>query len=394
MSTRTMRKIINNFGFDIRKLGNAPINNVFGRKQSDKKVLISFDTNPFTLGINKRHTVGLECMTAAKAFAEMDYLVDVIPFDSEIKYELDDYDVLYGFGEPLEKSFYGANAAKVCRVAYMNGCSPVYALRESALRVKAAYERTGVMMPESSRILEKTWRLQTIMSNYIITLGNSFVRQTYLNENKDLPVHNINAFFFDVIGLDEIRKKDFKKSRKNFLWFGSSGAVHKGLDLLIEVFAQRSDVNLHICGLSKSEFNFLRVYGAIIERSENIINHGFIDLDSDNFKQIMFNCGSVIFPSASEGGAVSVLNVVANGALFPILSSSTGLDLQNIGMELLTVSKDSIHSAIDEYLKLPEKDVIDRSMIACQTVRQDYTYSKYEHNLKSKIANALSISQR
>ena len=33
-------------------------------------------------------------------------------------------------------------------------------------------------------------------------------------------------------------EKDFDKIRKNFLWLGSTGMVHKGLDLVLEVFSQ------------------------------------------------------------------------------------------------------------------------------------------------------------
>jgi hypothetical protein len=48
----------------------------------------------------------LECYTAAEIFNELDYVVDVINFESNKKIDYKKYDVIYGMGKALENSFY------------------------------------------------------------------------------------------------------------------------------------------------------------------------------------------------------------------------------------------------------------------------------------------------
>lgn len=42
--------------------------------------------------------------------------------------------------------------------------------------------------------------------------------------------------------------EDFGDCRKRFLWFGSGGMVHKGLDLVLEAFAEMPEYHLTVCG--------------------------------------------------------------------------------------------------------------------------------------------------
>jgi len=54
----------------------------------------------------------------------------------------------------------------------------------------------------------------------------------------------------------KFKVKNYAQTRNNFLWLGTDAFVHKGLDLLIDVFSKRDDVVLHICGITKKQANF------------------------------------------------------------------------------------------------------------------------------------------
>ena len=185
---------------------------------------------------------------------------------------------------------------------------------------------TGRICCLRRNFLEQSPYLQTFLSDGVVVLGNDFVLDTYKNYDKQGAERfkNLNAFFYDVYDID-LSKKDFSKAKEHFLWFGSSGLLHKGLDLLIDIFSKRRDIYLHICGASKKEKDFFDYYGPALSKSKNIINHGFVDIKSEEFKNIMDQCAFIIFPSVSEGGAPAVLNTIANGGLIPILTKSTGL---------------------------------------------------------------------
>ncbi len=42
------------------------------------------------------------------------------------------------------------------------------------------------------------------------------------------------------------------------MWFGSGGMIHKGLDLVLEVFARMQEYHLHICGPVHHEEDFCK----------------------------------------------------------------------------------------------------------------------------------------
>lgn len=387
-SKNVVKNAIRGIGFEIHRASPHSIKaNVFNRKY-EKKVLISFTKEPFLCGINYRHSVFLECYSAAEIFDARGYQVDVVDYSSEQVHDLREYHVFYGFGEPMEKSFYLYEEKPITRISYLNGCNPSYSNLVSALRVKRFYEDKGVLLPGSARLTHKSWRLQAIASDLLIVLGNSFVASTYLNENSMTNVRSLNAFFFDVFDID-LSQKDFDLARKHFLWFGSSGAIHKGLDLLIDIFSERCDIYLHICGLSPDEKDFLSFYDKTLENCQNIVNHGFIDITSQAFQKLMYLCGAVVFPSVSEGGAASVLNTLANGGLIPIISKSTGLDLENYGIVFEKTCSGVVEQKINGFMKLSKSAIEEMSYEVKKHVRDVYSYKEYLENLDKLIGSII-----
>jgi hypothetical protein len=385
-----LKKIFALFGLKVSKLNpeNKILKNVY-HTNFQKAVLISYLRAPFLSDITYSHTNYTECKTAADIFNELEYNVDVVEY-TENQYEIDfsQYNIVYGFGCQFERVFFSEHAEKVIKIMYSTGCNAFYAHNKSALRVNEAFQKTGLLMPQSTRVVDYFWTFQYINSDLIIALGNNFVAQTYRTTNPAVNVLPVNAFYFDVFDID-IDKKEFETARKNFLWFGSSGLLHKGLDIVIDIFAKRSDINLHICGAFKGEKKFFNYYGPIIDACPNITDHGFVDIYSETFKDIMLTCGSFIFPSVSEGGAVSALNVIANGGLIPIISEAAGLDLDEIGYVFSEINENSIVEQIGKVLNMNENDFIDKAKLCKQLIRTNYSYELYKTNLKKAICHLI-----
>jgi glycosyltransferase involved in cell wall biosynthesis len=362
---------------------------VFKRKSSIGRVLFSFLIPPFEGQLGHKHSVPLECYTAALIFDSYGYQVDAVDYASTIEIDTSVYDFIYGFGSALERSFSSRATKHPVRIAYYNGCNPSYGNLVSALRVKDVYKKTGIMLAESARVVQVPWRLQTILCDHLIVLGNSFVVNTYLAEDPTLNVSRLNGFFFDFYDID-LEKKDFNVARENFLWFGNLGAIHKGLDLLLNVFAETPELNLHICGLSDHELEFNQFYRHKIENSSNIINHGFVNLESDEFKKIMDLCGAIVFPSVSEGSPGSVLNVMANGGIIPIVSISTGLDVEDFGIVFSEISHESIRESIQAFMQLSDFELRQMAVDVKQHIRSEFSYQKYSSNLNEIIGSLIA----
>lgn len=391
----SLKKILLAFGLKVTKgLKFVPLlkHNVF-KTDYQKKVLISYLTDPFIRKNDLSHTNLLECYTAAEIFNELGFGVDAVDYFADKKIDYSQYEVIYGMGQILEKSFY-FDRHPLKRIFYATGCNPVYSNIETLLRVRDFFERHGKCLLNSSRFLAGGFYLQTFLSDSVIVLGNDFVLNTY--RKYDQPgasrFTNLSAFFYDVYNID-LSKKDFFQAQKHFLWFGSSGLLHKGLDLLLDFFSEHSDIFLHICGAPVQEKGFFQYYSPLLEKSKNIINHGFIDIRSEEFRKIMDECAFVVSPSVSEGGSPAVLNTMANGGLIPIVTRSSGLDIDNFGIIIENSEMSAVEAAINQALLLDGRQLLAMATTAKDTVRHNYTYSQYKKNLKRLIKDILGYEK-
>lgn len=364
------------------------LKNVF-KSNYEKRVLISYLKQPFVEGIKYHHTNYLECYTAAEIFHELRYVVDVIDLmNNSYKIEYTEYEIVYGLGYALENSFYSLNTERLIKIFYSTGFNPFYAYKSSLLQVRDFYLRSKKLIPQSSRVQNLFWANQYILSDLIVALGNSLVANSYIETNSKVNVVSLPAFYFDVYNID-INFKNFEKAKCNFLWFGSSGQLHKGLDLLIDIFQDKVDINLHICGADKSEIKFWDHYNSIINSCENIMDYGFVDIQTNEFKSILDLCAFAIFPSASEGGAPALLNIMANGGLIPIATKTVGVDIFDIGFEIDELSKDSIVKQLERSQLLNTIELKSLSTKVKSDVKKIYTYENYKRNLRRILEHNL-----
>lgn len=385
---KIIKKIVLKTGYKISKTTivkrDKILRNVFN-SNSEKKVLISYLTDPFISGINQKHTNLTECLTAAEAFHDLGYSVDVINFDDdESEIDFSNYEVVYGQWIPFEKAFLATNTYKIKKILYSTGTNHLFFQKASGNCIYDFYKKTGLMLPESGRIISIAAPLQNICSDAIIVLGNEFSKETYTQVNPLIDCYSLNLFYFDVYDID-LSSKEYSKAKKHFLWFGSSGLLYKGLGLCIDIFSERDDIVLHICGGSMNENRFWDYYQPIVNESLNIINHGFVAIESDEFKEIMNTCAFALFPSVSEGGGAALLNVMANGGLIPIATKGCSLDIDEIGFIIDDVNQKNVEVAIEDALKLTDFELLEKSEATKQTIRSVYTLDKYKKNLKKLI---------
>jgi hypothetical protein len=196
--------------------------NVF-KTNYQKKVLISYITEPFLRLNDFSHTNWLECRTAAEIFHELGYRVDVIDHFTDKKIAYSEYNVIYGLGIALEKSF-SFGDRPLARIFYATGCNPIYSNIKTLTRVRDFYSSHKKMLLASSRFIDQGFYLSTFLSDGVIVLGNDFVLNTY--QNYDQPgaarFKNLPAFFYNVYDID-LTKKDFSSGEKTFFMVWQHG---------------------------------------------------------------------------------------------------------------------------------------------------------------------------
>jgi glycosyltransferase involved in cell wall biosynthesis len=388
MKLKLLNSFLNKCGFELNrtlKPKDRLVKNVFNKNGTHRRVLISYITDPFTSGIKFSHSIYTECYTAAQVFDSLGYIVDVANYhDATLEINFSKYSIVYGQGYPLEKAFYAPNVEQLLKISYGTGTSLFYFFKVSGQVVYDFYHKHGLWLPESARMHFNFWPMQFTCPDALVVLSNQYCEQTYLDINPKLKSFHLNAFYFDEYDID-LNKKDFSKTKQHFLWFGSNGLLYKGLGIAIDIASKRKDIVLHICGARKEDVKFWQHYKQIVDKCDNIIDHGFVDIKTEDFKRLMDSCCFVLFPSTSEGGAVASINVMANGGLIPIISRGTCLDVEEFGYIFDEISEEQINLKIDKALMLSEEQLKAKSILTKKTVRKDYQLASYQQNLQNII---------
>ena len=349
---------------------------VFGTHRR-KRVLLCYLPEAFAKKeLPKYHSNLTECYSVAKVFDSLGYSVDCV---SRTKRGIDysPYEVVFGING---NAFFGSFAAsnKPLKIFYSVGAHTFYSYMATAERNLDFFRRHGKWLLGSNRYMPGDGRnyYEALFADGLICLGDSFVEEKYISDNvRSEHCRSLSAFYFPVAC--NPAKKDFGRCRKNILWFGSSGLLHKGLDIAIDFVLENPQYTLHVCGGSSREQGFWNYYSPMIKGRDNIHIHGFVDIESPRFKEILDECGILLNPSVSEGGAVSVLNVLGNAPMFPVYSKGTGLDLDGVGYEVCEVTYDSFRSALLDIEKLPDGTIEERAWAAYNLVKEKYTLEKY-----------------
>ncbi len=291
-----------------------------------KKVLISYITYPLENDNSKfvSHTAFTECLEILKTFIEEGYSIDLIHcLDNEhnLRIKKQRYDIIFGFGKPF---YYAAiENPNAIKIIYLTESHPDFSLKAELERNKYFYQRhkRRVHLTRTGSYF-KNEDIKT--ADYGILIGNSVTSQSYLFPEGKLynltPTGLLNKDY-------NFRLKNLIKTRNNYVWFGSYGAIHKGLDILIDVFNELPEYDLFICGLQPKERRLFNI------NRKNIHDIGFVYVNTPEFIQLMDNCSYVILPSCSEGMATSVLTCMNHG-LLPIVTRECGIDLQEWGIYL------------------------------------------------------------
>lgn len=343
------------------------------RKNSSRRLLISYTILPFIRNKNS-HTNYQESLAIVDVFSEMGYEVDVIHYNSLRKIKYSNYDIIFGFGEPFEKSFYDKSFSGV-RLFYATGAHSYHQnITESKRVISFNRKFQADLIPK--RIVSSSWTLSTMFSNELIVIGNEWTAQTY-RKYTDTQVTPINATALINSNYNEL-SRDLSLARKEFLWFGSLGLVHKGLDICLEFFSKNPELILHICG--PVENDFFEVFSDILQL-ENIVYHGFVDVSSDVFLQIVDRALFSILPSCSEGQATSLLTTMAVG-LIPIATRYTGVDVDLHGYIL----EEADYESLDKVVKSLELESIDllayQSKQCCRYIKEKHTIDYFKESLR------------
>lgn len=351
-------------------------------------VLLSYITAPFLLEPGKplpnTHSNFWEARQIAETFLKLGYAVDVINWDNrEFKPKRD-----YSFCIDLHNlERLTPFLKKECvKILHITGAHWLFHNAAEYKRLLALQGRRGITLTPR-RIVPPSLGIEH--ADVATTWGNEFTISTFSYEGKVIhrvPVPATGLYPFTL-------NKDFERHCNRFVWFGSVGMVHKGLDLVLEAFAQMPDHHLTVCGPVNKEKDFENAYAQELYHTPNIETVGWVDTESEQFREITNNCIGVIHPSCSEGGGGSVVTCLHAG-LIPIVSYGSSIDVHDFGFLLRDCSVDEIRTSVRTASELSPAELRARSRKAWEYARSYYTRENYVACYQDFVGNVLGLRGR
>jgi glycosyltransferase involved in cell wall biosynthesis len=367
-----IKRIFGLAGYELRR---APANNgnalpraklpASGKRRGS--VLISYipdDVAKSESDVSPDHTHFWECRQMAMTYAKAGFDVDVVRFDDAAVRPSKDYDLLVAARTDLER-LSRLLPGHCLKIAHLDTAHFLTHNANALARLVGIRDRHGVAL-RSNRMVENNWAIE--VADLGCVLGNRFTADSYAYAGK--PIHRIPLSSVQQFDWDD--DKDFESSRKTFLWFGSGGFAHKGLDVVIDAFTELPDHRLLICGPVDVEKRFVKAFHKQMYESTNIETIGWVDITSDRFRDITRRTIATIYPSCSEGGGGSVITCMHAG-LIPIVTEEASVDIGDSGVVLEKASVYDVRQAVLEIDSADAGELERRARSAWNTARGRHT---------------------
>jgi glycosyltransferase involved in cell wall biosynthesis len=314
--------------------------------------------------VSASHTHYWECRQMAHCFRDIGFDVDVIDFADTDFIPQKPYDILVSARTDLERL--AQHVPTHClKVAHLDTAHFLTNNANATERLRQIRDRHGVAL-RSTRMVESNWALEA--ADVGCVLGNAFTEESYRFAGK--PIHRIPLS--SVRQYDWLTDKDFDACRNTYLWFGSGGFAHKGLDLVIDAFAELPDHRLLICGPTDREPRFMKAFEQAMFHSANIETIGWVDITGPEFNAIRQETVATIYPSCSEGGGGSTITCMHAG-LIPVVTPEASVDVGEFGIVLQEASAAAIRDAVLKLSGLPVAELEQRARTAWEHARARHT---------------------
>lgn len=348
--------------------------------KNQKRILVcylDFAHIEFVIDHGTKHTNYLEFIQMIKILIEMDFRIDICRFDDieSIRSSVClQYDYILGMGAAFREAAILHNAA--IKILYMteNPYEISYCKEKERIdyfferhRVKMKFTRTGIYYKKGDEALAEV----------IICLG----------DDKFYNLENKNIYRVSPTGLRNFKFVNSKVHRfcNKFLVFGAEGFIHKGIDILIEIFNKHPDWTLHLCG-SNIKADSKKCYYTL---GENIIEHGFVCVDSDEFMNLAETCTFVILLSCSEAAPTGVLTCMRHG-MIPIVLNDLGMEIYNKYCFVLNdFHIDYCEQEINKIMQLGECELKKMSDAIFEFANKEFSLEQYTRRMKDCMKTVL-----
>lgn len=365
----------------------APIR-LSSQGRSRGTVAIAYITWPFVEGWDspkaRGHTNAFEVVTMAQIYRELGFNVEIVDYNNEHYVPpkesciaIDIHGQLMRWNDHLTE--------KCIRLLHATGPYWLTYNRSETDRLAAILERRALSLLPYRQVVPTR---SVEVTDHLTVLGNEYTMESFSFAQKPMTrIPLSSAYQFDWP-----KERKMAVAKKKFLWVGSFGMVQKGLDLVLEAFAQMPELSLTVCGRPEKEPDFYQCYQKELLQTPNIHLHGWIDMASPEFQHIAATHAAIIYPGAAEGGAGSVIHCMHAG-MVPICTRETSVDLEDFGILIEHGTVESVMKAAQQFAALSDEEVSERAASSYAHVRRHHTRERFRENYTNFARELLNLKQ-
>ena len=352
-----------------KRFRKEPVVRLPSKGASRGAVALSYIVEPFVPGADLRgHTNAFECAEIAKAFVELGFRVEVVDYRNKTYAPPSDTLVAIDIHSNLER--WAPRLPAGCKkILHATGAHWLTWNTSECQRLLGVFQRRGRCL-SPRRTAEPSRGIEVCAVASVI--GNDWTMGTFASAGK--PMHRV--LLSSAYTYDWAEDRDFEQARRSFVWLGSFGMVHKGLDLALEAFARMPEFQLTVCGRPEKERDFFDTYRKELTGTANIRLAGWTDLSSPEFDRIRRTHAGMIYPSSSEGCAGSIVHC-AHAGLVPIVTKETGFDIGSFGCRVKEGTVEAVCESVRAFAGAPANEIRDRARAGWEFVRETHNRERF-----------------
>lgn len=340
--------------------------------KEQKRVLIAYMDYVYVgkeLADAPQHSNRYEFCQIIYYFLKYDYVLDICACNdiSIIDYvKRQNYDVIFGLGQVFREA---ALRSKAYKILYMTENPYDISYQREQERIQYFYERHKIKT-KMVRTGIFYYKDDEKLADAVICMGDEkYFSGLNVDVKRIWPTAIANPY--------EISFSD--RDIKNFLVLGTDGFIHKGIDLLVEIFSIHKDWNLYLCGYNITKTLKKLKYSLL---PNNIHDCGYIDVTGKCFVELAQKCTYLLSTSCSEGLSTSVLTAMYHG-LLPVIMKGNGMDdLEEYCLYFDGYHLEDIENAINYAISKTKEECKIKAMKIMEYARERFTIERFNDTLE------------
>lgn len=353
-----------------------------------KKVLLSYLYLEDVDLTKVKHTNYMHANQIVKYFIDNEYCVDVCACSDIFSYEIlkhKKYDIIIGLGEVFKRICKDQpNAQKIIFITENN---PIIVAQKYAERIAYFTQRHPYINCNAS-IIRKGYIDEDMFetSDLAIIMNSRYNAESMKHYFDNVYLINSNAFINTGYAFDRANMQGrIEQTKRNFLWFGSDGFIHKGVDILIDAFKEMPEFSISFYGLSTTEKSLFHKL-----KASNTVDCGRINVQNPEFVDTVINRHCfIIFPSCSEGMSTAVATCMAHG-IIPILTKECGFEPNEYIIELEGWHIEDIKNAVNRAVSMTNEEILTFREGCFQYACENFSLKKFDSSFKGIMDKILN----